>query len=106
VGDNIDNISVSPQGTIFLCEDGDPVTDAYGPGTRLLGLTARGESFTFAKNNVVLTQAEIAAAGKSVLAGDYRGEEWAGACFDPAGEVMFVNIQRPGITLAIWGRWR
>jgi len=105
VGDNIDNISVSPRGTIFLCEDGDPVTDAYGPGTRLLGLTAQGDSFTFGKNNVVLTQAEIAAAGKSVLPGDYRGQEWAGVCFDPAGRVMFVNIQRPGITLAIWGRW-
>ena len=105
VGDNIDNISVSPRGAVFLCEDGDPVTDAYGPGTRLLGLTAQGDSYTFAKNNVVLAQGEIAAAGKAVLPGDYRGEEWAGVCFDASGEVMFVNIQRPGITLAIWGPW-
>lgn len=106
VGDNIDNIVFSPQGTIFLCEDCEPETDACGPGTRLLGLTARGDSFTFAQNSVLLTQNEIAAAGKSVLAGDYRREEWAGVCFDPAGEVMFVNLQRPGITLAIWGPWR
>jgi len=106
VGDNIDNVTVSPPGTIWLCEDGDPVTDAYGPGTRLLGLTAQGDSFTFAKNNVQLTREQVVAAGKAVLPGDYRGEEWAGICFDPAGEVMFVNIQRPGITLAIWGDWR
>jgi len=106
VGDNIDNITVSPRGTIFLCEDGDPVTDVYGPGTRLLGLTAAGDSFAFAKNNVVLAREQIVAAGKGILPGDYRGQEWAGACFDPAGEVMFVNIQRPGITFAIWGPWK
>jgi secreted PhoX family phosphatase len=29
----------------------------------------------------------------------------AGVCFDPYGEVLFVNIQRPGITFAIWGPW-
>lgn len=106
VGDNIDNITVGPRGTIYLCEDGDPVIDAYGPGTRLLGLTREGDSFTFAKNNVQLTGGQVAGAGKSVLPGDYRGQEWAGACFDPLGEVMFVNIQRPGITFAIWGPWR
>ena len=44
-------------------------------------------------------------AGKSVAPGDYRGSEWAGACFDPAGEVLFANIQEPGITFAIWGPW-
>ncbi|MGQ0428855.1 MAG: alkaline phosphatase PhoX [Gammaproteobacteria bacterium] len=106
VADNIDNITVRPQGGIFLCEDGDPVTDEYGPGTRLLGLTAGGDSFAFAKNNVNLAVAQVLKAGKRVLPGDYRGEEWAGACFDPVGEVMFVNIQRPGITFAIWGPWR
>ena len=52
VGDNIDNLTVSPRGGILLCEDGRPVTDEYGPGTRLLGLTADGDSYTFAKNCV------------------------------------------------------
>ncbi|MGQ0384731.1 MAG: alkaline phosphatase PhoX [Gammaproteobacteria bacterium] len=103
VADNIDNITVRGPGGIWLCEDGNPVTDEYGPGTRLLGLTAGGDSFAFAKNNVNLDLARIRGAGKRILPGDYRGEEWAGICFDPAGEVMFVNIQRPGITFAIWG---
>ncbi len=105
VGDNIDNIAVSPRGGILLCEDGDSVIDGYGPGTRLLGLSAAGDSYPFAKNAVSLTHAQIGAAGKRIAPGDYRGEEVAGFCFDPAGEFAFMNIQRPGITVAIWGPW-
>lgn len=106
VGDNIDNIAASPGGTIYLCEDGDPAVDEYGPGTRVLGLTAAGDSFTFAKNNVILESRDLLQAGKRVVPGDYRGEELAGVCFDPEGEVMFVNVQRPGITFAIFGKGR
>jgi secreted PhoX family phosphatase len=106
VGDNIDNIIASPRGGILLCEDNQGVVDAYGRGVRLLGLTAGGDSYTFAKNQVQLTEAQLAAAGKHVAPGDYRGEEMAGACFDPKGEVLFVNLQRPGITVAIWGPWK
>ena len=105
VGDNIDNITVSPRGGILLCEDGDPVTDSYGPGTRIIGITAEGDSFPFAKNNIDLEREDIAAAGKHILPNDYRAEEWAGACFDAKGEVLFANIQIPGITFAIWGPW-
>jgi secreted PhoX family phosphatase len=105
VADNPDNITVSPRGGILLCEDGEPVTDQYAPGTRLLGLTAAGESYTLAKNTVVLRPDQLIAAGKSVAPGNYRGSEWAGACFDPAGEVLFANLQDPGITFAIWGPW-
>ncbi len=60
VGDNIDNITVSPRGGILLCEDGDPVTDSYGPGTRIIGITAEGDSFPFAKNNIDLELEDIA----------------------------------------------
>ncbi len=106
VADNIDNITVHPRGGILLCEDGDGVLDEYGIGTRLLGLTAGGDSWVFAKNSVQLSLDQVIGAGKRVFPMDYRAEEFAGACFDPAGEVLFVNIQRPGITLAIWGPWR
>ena len=105
VGDNIDNITVSPRGGILMCEDGDPVTDRYGPGTRLIGLTGEGDSYAFAKNNVKLGLEQLVTAGKHVPPNDYRGEEWAGACFDANGEVLFANIQTPGITFAIWGPW-
>ena len=35
----------------------------------------------------------------------YSTSELAGACFSPDGEILFVNIQYPGITLAITGPW-
>ena len=96
--DNPDNITVSPRGGILLCEDG-----ARAEGTRLLGLTPRGESYELARNNVVL---ERRIRGKRwIRPGDYRFQEFTGACFDPAGRFLFVNIQVPGITLAITGPW-
>lgn len=105
VGDNIDNITVSPRGGILLCEDGEPITDDYGPGTRLIGLTEDGDSYPFAKNVISLEIEQAVTAGKRIFPDDYQGSEWAGCCFDPNGEVLFVNIQRPGITFAIWGPW-
>jgi uncharacterized protein len=102
---NPDNITVSPRGGIVLCEDGGNSPDVYGPGSRLVGLTGEAEPYVFAKNNVLLSADEVGAAGKLVAPADYRGSEFCGACFDPAGKVMFVNIQSPGITLAIWGPW-
>ncbi len=105
-GDNPDNITVSPRGGVLACEDGDAVTDEFGKGSRLLGLTARGESYIFAKNNARLTPADLTTLGKTVEPGDYRDSEFCGACFDSQGRVLFVNMQRPGITLAIWGPWQ
>jgi len=105
VGDNIDNITVSPRGGILLCENGDGVTDENGFGSRLIALTADGDSYAFAKNLIDLTLEDTVAAGKQVEPDYYRAAEWAGACFDPAGDVLFVNIQVPGITFAIWGPW-
>lgn len=102
---NPDNITVSPRGGILLCEDGGGVADEFGFGDRLVGLTRCGETFVFAKNNVVLSAEQIASAGKVVAPDDYRDNEFCGACFDPTGRVLFVNIQTPGITFAIWGPW-
>ncbi len=107
-GNNPDNITVSPRGGVLLCEDGGGVEDGFGPGERLLGLTPAGETYIFAKNNVMLEPSDIAAAGKSaefIEADDYREDEWAGATFDPSGRILFVNAQTPGITFAITGPW-
>ena len=87
-GDNIDNITASPRGGLLLCENGDSITDEYGDGTRLLGITADGASYAFAKNAVDLALEDTVAAGKRVFADYFRASEWAGACFDPAGEVL------------------
>jgi uncharacterized protein len=102
---NPDNVTITPRGGVLLCEDGGGVEDEFGFGDRIIGLTPAGDSFIFAKNNVVVSDLLVMAAGKNVEGGDYRGNEFAGACFDPSGHFLFVNIQSPGITFAIWGPW-
>lgn len=104
-GNNPDNVTVSPRGGVLLCEDGGGSTDVYGTGARLLGLNPAGEAYIFCKNNVTLSAEQINAAGKAVDAGDHRGSEFCGACFDPTGRVLYANLQKPGITVAITGPW-
>jgi secreted PhoX family phosphatase len=106
VADNPDNITVSPRGGLLVCEDGGgQVVDGTRTfGTRLLGINVRGGSFVFAENNVVIDQP--VPEKPTVVPGDYRGIEFAGATFSPAGRYLFVNIYLPGITCAIHGPWR
>jgi secreted PhoX family phosphatase len=87
-----DNICVSPRGGLVLCEDG-------GGEEFMHGLTVEGEIFQFAKNNIVLN------GERHGLVGDFRGSEWAGACYSPDGKWLFANIQSPGVTFAITGPW-
>ena len=78
--DSPDNIVVSPFGDLFICEDGD--------GEQfVVGVTPKGKLYHFARNAI-------------------NDREFAGVCFSPDGRTMFVNIQDPGITFAIWGDWR
>ena len=95
VGDAGDNLCVSPRGAILICEDGGGATDAFGFGSRLMGLSPEGDTFIFAKNNVNLTAAQLSAAGKrSSLAGDRRR---APCWMQRAGlEWLFRMIQEPG----------
>ena len=74
-----DNLCVSPRGGLAICEDGD--AEQY-----VRGLTRQGRIFDFALN----------------LEND---SEFAGATFSPDGETLFVNVQTPGRTFAIWGPW-
>lgn len=103
--DNPDNITVSPQGALLVCEDGGGVFDgdALVTGARMIGISQAGDSFIFAENNMLLLDELPNRA--FILPGDYRGREWAGACFDPSGEFLYVNIQTPGVTFAITGPW-
>jgi secreted PhoX family phosphatase len=90
---------VTPRGGLLLCEDaaGDLVV-----GERMVGLTLDGNTFTFAQNNIVLPTAY----NDRIPAGSYIRNVWAGACYSPDGEWLFVNIQTPGVTFAITGPWR
>jgi secreted PhoX family phosphatase len=100
-----DNVTVSPRGAVVLTEDCDGAKQQLRSGERLVAMTPDGQCYPFCRNNVTLTADDVAAAGKSVQPGDYRGREFTGVCFDSSGQFMFVNIQTPGITLAIWGPW-
>jgi secreted PhoX family phosphatase len=97
--DNPDNITVSPRGGLLLCEDA--VGKGSAEGARLVGLTLDGRVFTFAQNNIILRKDY----NRRVRAGNYRMNEWAGACYSPDGKWLFVNIQKPGVTFAITGPW-
>jgi secreted PhoX family phosphatase len=89
-----DNMCVSPRGGLVLCED--------GSGTEFVhGLTTDGTIFKFAQNNVNLTGNPVHG-----ITGDFRGSEFAGACYSPDGEWLFVNVQSPGVTMAITGPWK
>jgi secreted PhoX family phosphatase len=83
---------------VLFCEDdavSDNDTHALAPGlndiNRLIGLGSKGEAFTFAVNRL-------------------NDSEFAGACFGPDGEILFVNLfgdgtPGSGMTCAIWGPW-
>ena len=72
-----------PWGHVIVCED------RYSDTLRnhLRGVTPQGKVYTL---------------GRNVFTGN---SEFAGACFSPDGGALFVNIQNPGITLAITGPW-
>lgn len=79
--DEPDNITVSPFGDLFLCED------SSDDSQYVVGVNQSGQLYQFAKNAI-------------------NDSEFAGACFSPDGKTLFVNIQTPGITFAIWGPWK
>lgn len=78
--DEPDNVVVAPFGDLFLCEDS---SDDF---QYVVGLNESGQLYQFAKNAI-------------------NDSEFAGACFSPDGKTMFLNIQTPGLTFAIWGPW-
>jgi uncharacterized protein len=78
--ESCDNIVASPRGELIVCEDG-------GGDNFVRAVAPDGLIYPIARN---------ADPGKS---------EFCGACFSPDGSTLFVNIQKPGITLAITGAW-
>ncbi len=92
-----DNLCVNPHGGLVLCEDGDYGDDEFPQRIHLL--SQNGRLIPLAVNDMQLK------GEKNNFKGDYRGREWAGATFSPDGQWLFVNIQTPGLTLAITGPW-
>lgn len=77
-----DNLTVSPWGDLLVCED------RYSEERiHLRAITPDGRAYTVARNA-------------------YEGNgEFCGVCVSPDASTVFVNIQKPGITLAITGPW-
>ena len=77
--ENADNLTVAPWGDLILCED--------GPEEQfVVGVTPQGNLYKLGRNV-------------------FNNSEFAGSTFSPDGSTLFVNIQNPGITLAITGPW-
>jgi secreted PhoX family phosphatase len=70
-----DNLTVTPFGDLWYCTD---------ERKRLVGLTPAGEVYEVARNRL-------------------NGSELAGPTFSPDGRTLFLNLQSPGLTFAIWG---
>jgi hypothetical protein len=103
--DHLDNLCFSPRGGVVLCEDGGGIRGdgRLVSGNRLLGMNADGSAYRLAENNIVV---DAAVRGRPwIRVGDYRDREFAGVCFSPGGDYLFVNIQVPGVTFAIEGPW-
>ncbi len=98
-----DNMAITPRGGLLMCEDG-------GSAQFLRGISPSGAIFDFARNI-------------------HSSVEFAGGCFSPDGQTLFVNIygratvrtvqpykspiqfpvgpewREKALTLAIWGPW-
>jgi secreted PhoX family phosphatase len=87
-----DNVCVSPRGALVICEDGteNPSVHGLSPDGRLVRLV---------RNNVRLDTPTHG------WRGDFRASEFAGATFSADGTWLFLNVQRPGFTVAITGPW-
>lgn len=77
--DSPDNITVAPDGSLYLFEDGDE--DIF-----VVGVTPDGGLFQFVKNIVP----------------GFEDREFAGGCFSADGTKMFFNVQTPGITFMLY----
>jgi len=75
--DNCDNGCIAPWGDLIICEDG-------GSPNHVLGVTPEGKVYKLARTTI---------------------SELSGPCFSPDGTTLFVNIQVPGVTVAITGPW-
>ena len=77
-----DNLCLNRNGNVVICEDN-------GVSVHLRVMNQEGRFGTLAKNIVP----------------QYDNREFAGVTMSPDFKTLFVNIQIPGMTFAIWGPW-
>lgn len=79
---NCDNLVAAPWGDLIICEDVIGATHPCG----VKGIRPDGSQYVLASNT-------------------HSKSEVAGVCFSPDGKTLFLNIQYPGMTIAIHGPW-
>ncbi|WP_239314019.1 alkaline phosphatase PhoX [Plantactinospora mayteni] len=77
--DGPDNVTVTPWGSLVLAEDG-------AGASHVLSAIPGGPTYAIARNQL-------------------NDSEFCGPTFTADGKVLFVNMQDPGLTLAITGPW-
>ncbi|MBM6402984.1 DUF839 domain-containing protein [Phycicoccus sp. CSK15P-2] len=77
--DGPDNVTVTPWGSLVMAEDGEGAS-------HVLGAFPGGPTYAIARNQL-------------------NDSEFCGPVFSDDGRVLFVNMQDPGLTLAITGPW-
>ena len=102
--DQPDNITLSPNGAVMMCEDGDG-EDVDGGDNWLRVLTPKGQIFDFAQNITPIDLHEIDDEDFPDVGKTFGASEFSGVCFSPDGKWLFLNVQYPGLTLAITGPW-
>lgn len=85
--DGPDNVTVTPWGTLVLAEDG-------AGASHVLSAMPGGPTYAIARNQLNIGTAD-----------EPEYSEFTGPTFTPDGRILFVNIQTPGVTLAITGPW-
>ncbi|MGW2265662.1 PhoX family protein [Streptomyces koyangensis] len=86
-GEEPDNICLAPSGGLMVAEDGEGAQHVYG-------VTTRGEVYPMARGRQNIGTPEEPEWG-----------EFAGVCFSPDYDTMFVNCYTPGTTFAVTGPW-
>jgi secreted PhoX family phosphatase len=87
--DGPDNVTVTPWGTLVLAEDG-------VRASHVLSSVPGGPTYAIARNMI----------SNGTSGGNPTYSEFTGPTFAPDGKILFVNIQAPGLTLAITGPWQ
>jgi secreted PhoX family phosphatase len=86
-GESPDNICLTPNGGLMVCEDGNGAQHVFG-------VTRYGEVYPMARNRIDIGTGQ-----------DPEYGELAGVTFSPDRRTMYVNVYTPGTTFAVTGPW-
>ena len=99
VGNNPDNITVSPRGGIIVCEDGGNSVDPFGAGTRLLRNQRTRRLIHLLQEQHQLERCANSRCRQAHRARQLQRVGICGRVLEPSGRMLFCNIQTPELRL-------